>query len=77
MQLEGMEVSHMKFGEGKVMELEEKYITILFPQGEKKFLYPNSFNKFLTLKDKKVQTEMNNAEAYLRGRRKQTCGGDQ
>ncbi len=38
MHLEGMEVSHMKFGEGKVKELEEKYITILFPQGEKKVL---------------------------------------
>lgn len=65
MQLEGMEVSHMKFGEGKVMELKEKYITILFPQGEKKFLYPNSFNKFLTLKDKKVQTEMNNMLKHI------------
>jgi len=60
MQLEGMEVSHMKFGEGKVMELEEKYITILFPQGEKKFLYPNSFNKFLTLKDP-VRLKLNSA----------------
>ncbi|GLC81602.1 hypothetical protein [Lacrimispora brassicae] len=58
MHLEGMEVNHMKFGEGKVKELEEKYITILFHQGEKKFLYPNSFKKYLTLKDKNVQTEM-------------------
>ena len=56
--MEGMEVNHMKFGEGKVKELEEKYITVLFHQGEKKFLYPNSFKKYLTLKDKNVQTEM-------------------
>lgn len=60
MQLEGMKVSHRKFGEGKVMELREKYITVLFPQGEKKFLYPNSFKKFLTFKDKNLQTEMDN-----------------
>lgn len=58
MQLEGMAVSHRKFGEGTVKELKEKYITILFPQGEKKFLYPNSFVKFLTLKDKNMQKEM-------------------
>lgn len=59
MRLEGKAVSHMKFGEGTVKELQEKYITVLFPQGEKKFLYPNSFVKFLTIKDKAVQTEMN------------------
>lgn len=65
MQLEGMEVSHMKFGEGKVMELEEKYITVLFHQGEKKFLYPNSFRKYLTLKDKNVQTEMDSMLKHI------------
>lgn len=58
MQLEGMAVSHRKFGEGTVKELREKYITVLFPQGEKKFPYPNSFVKFLTIKDKSIQTEM-------------------
>lgn len=59
MRLEGKAVSHMKFGEGTVKELQERYITVLFPQGEKKFPYPNSFAKFLTIKDKAVQTEMN------------------
>jgi hypothetical protein len=54
-----MEVSHMKFGEGKVVNLGEKDLIILWPQGEKKFLYPSSFKKFLTFKDENVQTEMN------------------
>lgn len=65
MQLEGMKVSHMKFGEGKVMELGEKYITILFSQGEKKFLYPNSFKKFLTFKDKKMQIKMDDMLRHI------------
>ncbi|BCJ94237.1 hypothetical protein acsn021_18060 [Anaerocolumna cellulosilytica] len=65
MQLVGKEISHIKFGEGIVKESRDNYITITFSQGEKKFLYPKAFNKYLTLKDKKVQLQVNQALEVL------------
>jgi len=61
MQLAGKEIRHIKFGEGIVKETRDNYITIAFPQGEKKFLYPKAFYKYLTLKDKKSQLKVNEA----------------
>lgn len=58
MKLEGKAISHVKFGKGIVKESSEKYITILFPHGEKKFLYPDAFLKFLILKDEKTQEKI-------------------
>ncbi len=58
MKLEGKAISHIKFGEGIVKESKDNYITILFSQGEKKFLYPNAFHKYLTLKDKRIQMKI-------------------
>ena len=39
----GAAVSHGKFGTGKVIELSGGYVTVSFEQGEKRFLFPNSF----------------------------------
>lgn len=58
MKLEGKAISHIKFGEGTIKESRDNYITILFSQGEKKFLYPNAFHKYLTLKDKRIQMKI-------------------
>lgn len=58
MKLEGKAISHVKFGKGIVTNSSEKYITILFPHGEKKFLYPDAFLKFLILKDEKTQKKI-------------------
>lgn len=58
MHLEGKEISHVKFGNGIVKEYNEKHITVMFTQGEKKFLYPDAFVHFLILKDKKEQAKI-------------------
>jgi hypothetical protein len=58
MQLEGKSICHVKFGEGIIKEAEGKYITVLFQQGEKKFLYPDAFTNFLIMLDKKAQAKM-------------------
>lgn len=58
MQLQGKTIQHTKFGKGVVKDQSERYITILFPEGEKKFLYPESFINFLVLKDKTAQAKI-------------------
>lgn len=55
MQLEGARVSHVTFGIGTVTGLTKTMITVLFSQGEKKFLFPDSFSRFLTLEDSAAQ----------------------
>ncbi len=55
MKLEGKTIQHIKFGKGVVKEQRERYITILFPNGEKKFIFPEAFLDFLQLKDKATQ----------------------
>lgn len=51
MNLINQTVMHKAFGEGKIISIENGYITVIFPQGEKKFMYPSVFNQFLTMKD--------------------------
>lgn len=59
MKLEGKVIEHAKFGKGVVKELGESYITIVFPYGEKKFVYPEAFCKFLVLRDQASQAKVN------------------
>lgn len=51
MQLMGQSVKHKVFGKGVVTEQENHVVTVTFSQGEKRFLYPDAFEKFLTLSD--------------------------
>lgn len=41
----GDRVIHKSFGPGDVMSIDEKYIFVRFPDVEKKFLYPDAFEK--------------------------------
>ena len=41
----GDHVTHKSFGTGKVMSIDEKYIFVRFSDMEKKFLYPDAFEK--------------------------------
>ncbi len=59
MQLTGQAVKHRTFGNGIVTGLADNIITICFSQGDKKFLYPDSFARFLTLKDQTTQNKVN------------------
>ena len=58
MQLIGQPIKHGTFGKGIVTGWNDTTITICFSSGEKKFLYPDAFSKFLYLKNDAMQREI-------------------
>lgn len=58
MQLIGEVVFHKKFGEGKILDKLDGIIIIHFPAGEKKFYFPDAFEKHLVLKSKRKQRQV-------------------
>lgn len=59
MVLVGQKVIHKTFGEGIVINQEDNYLTIDFIQGNKKFVYPDSFKSFITAVDSLVNAAIN------------------
>lgn len=53
-----LEVLHKVFGKGTVVEINGKYITVQFGTVKKDFVYPDIFEKFLTLADGTVSDEI-------------------
>ncbi|HLR51741.1 MAG TPA: malate synthase [Candidatus Avamphibacillus sp.] len=51
MNLINEEITHKTFGEGNIVDQDESFITIDFEEDTKKFVYPDAFGKFITLKD--------------------------
>jgi len=51
-------VIHQTWGEGIITNMDDKYITVFFAsqQAEKKFAYPDAFEKYLVYKDEVMQT---------------------
>lgn len=58
-QLLGQPVKHISFGKGIITNVSDQIVTVHFPEGEKRFLYPEAFSDFLTLKDEEKQKEIN------------------
>lgn len=58
MVLENLVVRHKTFGVGTVIATSGKYMKVKFDAGEKNFVYPDSFEKFLTLADGTVSEEI-------------------
>ena len=58
MLLEQTTVKHKVFGEGVVTSQNGKYFTVKFGGGEKVFVYPDVFERFLTLSDGTVSEEI-------------------
>ncbi len=58
MVFENLGVSHKAFGLGTVVSKKEQYITVKFETCEKIFVYPDIFEKFLTLADGTVNDEI-------------------
>lgn len=58
MQLQGKAINHVKFGNGIIKELRDKYLIVDFVNEERKFLFPNVFAGFLSLTDKNAQLEI-------------------
>ena len=61
MQLVGQKVTHRAFGRGVVTEVLRNgdIVTVHFNHGEKRFLYPDAFYRFLTLEDSEKQEKIN------------------
>ena len=58
MNLVNTTVKHKAFGVGTVVSQDGKYITVQFEGASKVFVYPDIFEKFLTLEDGTVSAEI-------------------
>lgn len=58
MVFENLQVRHKTFGLGTVVAYDGKYIKVKFDSAEKNFVYPDAFEKFLTLADGSVSDEI-------------------
>ena len=56
--LENLDVLHKAFGKGTVVSVNGKYFTVKFESVQKTFVYPDIFEKFLTLADGSVSPEI-------------------
>lgn len=57
---DNLEIKHKSFGAGVVVAKSGKYLTVKFATCEKKFVYPDAFENFLTLADGSVSEEIKN-----------------
>lgn len=53
-----LQVMHKTFGLGTIINVEGKYIRVKFATAEKNFVYPDAFEKFLTLADGTVSEDI-------------------
>ncbi len=58
MVLENLHVKHKAFGVGTVISTNGQYFTVKFDSAEKIFVYPDIFEKFLTLEDGSISDEI-------------------
>lgn len=58
MVLDNLSVRHKTFGVGTVIATQGKYMTVRFEIGDKNFVYPDSFERFLTLADGTISEEI-------------------
>lgn len=58
MSLENLEVMHRSFGKGTIVAVNGQYITVNFESTKKVFVYPDIFEKFLTLADGSVSDDI-------------------
>ena len=56
--LENLEIKHKAFGTGTVVAVTGKYMTVRFGSADKKFVYPDAFENYLTLADGSVSDEI-------------------
>ena len=71
MNFENLKVKHRAFGEGVVVSAQGKYITVKFENANKVFVYPDIFEKFLTLEDGTVSETILNDLAVSKEAKKQ------
>ena len=59
MNLIGVLVNHKTFGEGIIKQYDANYLVISFSQGEKKFVYPDVFESFISVNDSNIAKFIN------------------
>lgn len=69
MNLMNCSVKHISWGIGTVTEQKDNYIKIIFGVGEKQFVYPDAFEKFLKCEDTNMQSQIEE-ELALKNSRK-------
>ena len=62
-------VIHKAFGRGGATGVDGAYISVLFPCGEKRFVFPDAFGQFLRFEDEKMQSEAEQMIESLRSER--------
>lgn len=58
MNIKGEAIEHKAFGCGVVTNVTAGIITVRFPKGEKKFIYPDAFEQYLRLQDGELQRQV-------------------
>lgn len=58
MVFQNIKVTHKTFGEGVVTTREGNYINVSFSGSVKRFVYPDAFDKFLTVEDESILSEI-------------------
>ncbi len=53
-----LKVRHKAFGIGEIVAVNGKYMTVRFEVGDKNFVYPDAFERFLTLEDGSVSEDI-------------------
>ena len=59
MNLVNKQVTHEVFGKGSVVKYDDSYVSVKFPSGNKKFVFPDAFETYLTLTDQGAATLVN------------------
>lgn len=59
MDLVNKEVKHGAFGKGNVINYDDTYININFESGEKRFIFPDVFKRYITFTDEKANELVN------------------
>lgn len=59
MEIRDKTVIHPQFGKGTVRGVSDGYIAVSFPDGEKKFIFPDAFERFLAAEDPELRAEIN------------------
>ena len=54
MDLINKQVTHKSFGKGSIVDCNEAYVIVKFKSGNKEFVYPDAFENYLTLVDKRA-----------------------
>jgi len=57
---DNLEVKHKTFGIGVVISTQGRYMTVMFENIKKVFVYPDAFERFLTLSDGSISDEIKN-----------------